>query len=146
MTSLRIRIGAVCREDDEILLVEHEKDGKRYWLLPGGGMRVGETAEEALVREVFEETSLTVEVGRQLYVCESISPDRTRHIVHLVFEASRVGGSPGASADPRVRASAFVPIESLPNIILYPPVSPWLMKGFKHGFTEHLEYLGEMWE
>ncbi len=145
MTSLRIRVGAVCHEDDSLLLVEHEKLNERYWLLPGGGMRVGETAEDALAREVAEETSVRVDVGRLLCICESISSDRTRHIVHFVYEASRISGTTGKSRDPRVRRSAFAPVDSLCGLTLYPPIQNWLTKGLSDGFAEAPEYLGSMW-
>jgi len=145
MTSLRIRVGAICRENESILLVEHEKGGERYWLLPGGGMRAGEVAADALAREVFEETSIKVETGRLLCVCESISPDHTRHIVHFVYEAGRISGVPGGSRDPRVRGSAFVPIVSLDKMTIHPPFQSWLMERLSGGFADTPEYLGAMW-
>jgi 8-oxo-dGTP diphosphatase len=145
MTSIRIRVGAVCLENNSVLLVEHEKNHDRYWLFPGGGMHASETAEEALVREVLEETSVGVEVGRPLCICESISPDRERHIVHLLYEAKRISGSPGKSQDPRVRRSAFVLLDGLDKLTLYPPIQDWLTKQLADGFADTPEYLGAMW-
>ena len=145
MTSLRIRVGAICHENEAILLVEHAKDDKRYWLLPGGGMQVGETARDALAREVFEETSVKVEAGRLLCICESIYPDRTRHIVHFLYEARRLSGLPGGSRDPRVHRSAFIPVDSLDGMTVYPPFQAWLMDRLSDGFPDTPEYLGAMW-
>ena len=55
--------GAIVR-DDQILLIRHthHDDGRSYWLLPGGGIEPGETAEACVAREMWEETSLTVRV------------------------------------------------------------------------------------
>ena len=145
MTSLRIRVGAICHENESILLVEHEKGDNRYWLLPGGGMQAGERAVDALAREVFEETSVKVEVRRLLCVCESISPDCARHIVHLLYEARRLSGVPGESRDPRVRGSAFIPIGSLDKLTIYPPFQTWLTQRLSGGFPAEPEYLGAMW-
>ncbi len=145
MSGLRIRIGAVCCEKGSILLVEHEKDGMRYWLLPGGGLKADETMETALVREVAEETSVTVQANRLLCICESISPDRKRHIVHFLYKAHRVCGSPGASRDPRVRGSSFIPLDQLDNLVLYPPIEAWLVNQLTTKSPEIPEYLGAMW-
>lgn len=145
MTSVRIRVGAICCERDSILLVEHEKGHERYWLFPGGGLKVDETAEDALAREVLEETSIKVSVGRPVCICESISPNHERHIVHFLYEARRISGSPGKSRDPRVRRSELIPLSLLKDLTLYPPVQEWLTKRLSDGFAYRPEYLGAMW-
>ncbi|MBI5115382.1 NUDIX domain-containing protein [Candidatus Poribacteria bacterium] len=150
MTSLRIRVSAICRKNDSLLLVEHEKEGLRYWLLPGGGMQAGETAGDAVVRETLEETSLRTKSGRLVCICESVSPDRSRHIVHFLYESTLVpvqeappGGS--GSLDPRVRRHEFIPVSSLKKLTLYPPIQEWLIKGLSEGFLDAPEYLGALW-
>ncbi len=57
----KVRVGAIIRNDDQVLLIHRFKNGEEYWVLPGGGVEDKETLEEALLREVMEETSLTVE-------------------------------------------------------------------------------------
>lgn len=54
------RVGAVIRKGDEVLLIHRHKNGEEYWVLPGGGVEDEETLEEALRREVMEETSLAI--------------------------------------------------------------------------------------
>lgn len=54
------RVGAVIRRGDMVLLIHRHKNGEEYWVLPGGGVEDEETLEEALRREVMEETSLEV--------------------------------------------------------------------------------------
>ena len=51
-------------DGDRLLLIRHQNfsDGSSYWLLPGGGMEEGETAEGCLARELKEETNLDVRV------------------------------------------------------------------------------------
>jgi ADP-ribose pyrophosphatase YjhB (NUDIX family) len=142
---LRIRVAAICRRNDALLLVEHEKEGQRYFLLPGGGMRRGERAEAAIAREVLEETTVRIEPKRLVCVCESIAPERDRHIVHFIFEALYIDGAPGVSQDPRVRGSLFAPIDSLETVQLRPPIQRWLLERLPQGFPQHLEYLEAMW-
>jgi ADP-ribose pyrophosphatase YjhB (NUDIX family)/SAM-dependent methyltransferase len=60
--------GAVIRGDRILLIRNHEKaTGRRYWLLPGGGLEAGESPEECVRREIREETHLEVTVERMLY-------------------------------------------------------------------------------
>jgi 8-oxo-dGTP diphosphatase len=42
-------------------------DGQEYWTLPGGGIQPGETAEQAVMREVAEETGLELLTADFLY-------------------------------------------------------------------------------
>lgn len=48
-------------------MVLHQHDGRSYWTLPGGGVEVGETPLQAVVREVKEETGLDAQVSRFLF-------------------------------------------------------------------------------
>jgi 8-oxo-dGTP diphosphatase len=59
-------VGAVIRDDEgRLLLIKRgHEPGAGLWSLPGGRIEPGETDIEALVREMREETGLTVKVGR----------------------------------------------------------------------------------
>ena len=78
--------------------------------------RADETIEEALEREVREETGLDIQVGDLLYVCDVVKA----HVVHLSFECRRVGGALGAvepGADTRpIRVVEFVKLADLPSL------------------------------
>lgn len=94
-----VGVGAVILDDDGRLLCV--KRGRApamgRWSLPGGRIEAGETATEAVAREVFEETGLVVEVSNLIGHVDIITDDR--HYVVLDFAAVAVGGTPEAGDD-----------------------------------------------
>ncbi|MCP4391574.1 MAG: NUDIX hydrolase, partial [Gammaproteobacteria bacterium] len=64
---MRPRVCAAILREDKILMVRHEHNGRSYWTLPGGGVEPGERREQAVVREVLEETHLQAKVVRFLF-------------------------------------------------------------------------------
>lgn len=63
---MRVRAVAILIEDDRVALIERQRSGRHYFTFPGGGVEQGETPEQAVVREVEEETGLRVVVQRKL--------------------------------------------------------------------------------
>jgi 8-oxo-dGTP diphosphatase len=69
-------VGALIFREDYILLIERGKEPlKGYWSLPGGVVEVGETLEQAIRREIREETSLEIEILEVLEIFERIMRD-----------------------------------------------------------------------
>ena len=95
----RVRVSAILRWHGRILLCRHEKRGVEHWLLPGGGVRSGESLTQALQRELDEETGLIedgdeIPVEGPVAIIDSISPERSlwsKHVVHIVFAAELDG-------------------------------------------------------
>lgn len=67
VTRMRPRACAAIIRNDAILMVRHHDGRREYWTLPGGGLKPGETPEQAALREVWEETRLHARIARFLY-------------------------------------------------------------------------------
>lgn len=66
---LNIRVGAIIMRDHKILMVGNKRSDYLYSV--GGRIKFGETAEEAVIREVMEETGVKMEVDRLGFVHEN---------------------------------------------------------------------------
>ena len=99
-----VGVGAIVIEEDRVVLVKRGHPPLRgKWSIPGGVLEVGETLRKAVVREVREETGLTVEPGELLGVFERVLPDERGkfqyHYVLIDFLCRRVSGELAAGDD-----------------------------------------------
>jgi 8-oxo-dGTP diphosphatase len=146
--TIRIRCAAVLIRDDEILLVKHRKNGCEYWLLPGGGLEPGETVTQATERELLEECGVTVQCDRLLFMAETLAPDNSRQILHLVFLAQLLGGEPRLceSDSERLVAVAWVHRKTLASVTFYPDFRAELLHHWNMEFLLQSECLGNLWK
>ena len=69
---LNLRVGAIIMKGDKFLMVENDLFDHMYSV--GGRIKFGETAQEAVVREVYEETGVKMEVDRLGFIHENFFP------------------------------------------------------------------------
>lgn len=113
--------GAITRAGS-ILMVNHQHDGRSYWTLPGGGVEPGETAEEAVMREAWEETGLTTRVVDLLYRITYLST-AGKEVVERCFLLEAIGDAdPALGYDPELsgkqpmlRGIGCFPLETVRN-------------------------------
>src|SRR6476646_2063474 len=92
-----VGVGAVVLDGSRVLLIKRgHAPLKGQWSLPGGGVETGETLEQAIAREVLEETGLTIDVGPMVEVLDRISRDADgrveNHYVLIDFVGRPSGG------------------------------------------------------
>lgn len=144
-----IRVGVIVIQDNKILLINHLRDGKRYWVLPGGKLRQVETLKECGEREVEEETSLKVKVSELLFTGETIWPDGEKHIVNFFFrgipQSGEVKKPSWCFPDEKWDIPEFVPLEDLKKISLFPDIADAILEiASKKEISSR--YLGNIWK
>lgn len=93
--SPRLAVRAVLVEDGHILMVNAWPDGQSPLMCaPGGGVEVGSSLPDNLIREVQEETGLVIEVGAPCLVNEFHDPSGSFHQVDVYFRCSVAADSP----------------------------------------------------
>jgi ADP-ribose pyrophosphatase YjhB (NUDIX family) len=94
----------------EVLLVRHSYQEPGAWMLPGGGMRRGESAERAAERELAEETGCELLDARELDI-ETVPLAGARNHSHLVLASTRDAPRPDGR---EILAAAFFSHDALP--------------------------------
>lgn len=122
--ALSQRARLILIRDDAIALIERRRTGRRYYVLPGGGVEAGETPTEAAAREAIEELGVTVAVGRPV---AALLRDGVRQ---QFFLATSIGGCFGTGQGPEMRGAyppergtyraVWLPLVALPTIDLRP--------------------------
>ena len=116
-------VGIVFSFDQSQVLLILRRDVP-VWVLPGGGIDPGETAEEAVVRELLEETGLTVKI--ETLVGHYFPINRLAKKT-AVFSLSVVAGTPMPS--PETKQATFFSLDHLPQ--MPPPYLEWIKDALK---------------
>jgi 8-oxo-dGTP diphosphatase len=99
-----LAVSAAIIRGDRILLARRARGpALGVWTLPGGVVEAGETLTEALLREVAEETGMTVEpvalAGHREVVVRDVGGRVSRHFVILCFASRWIAGEPNLNEE-----------------------------------------------
>ncbi|MEL6644983.1 MAG: NUDIX hydrolase [Pseudomonadota bacterium] len=120
----RIAVRGIVMADDRLLLV-NAWPGNQSKLLcaPGGGVEPGQSLPENLIREIHEETGLTVEVGDVVLVNEFHDPRSTFHQIDIYFRCEILAGqldSTWQDVDGVVHDRRFVTRDEMATLMVKP--------------------------
>ena len=115
-TTPLLTVDVIIRMPDDGVVLVRRRNRPQGWALPGGFVDVGETLEEAAVREAREETGLEVELEGQFHAYSDPGRDPRGHTVSMVFLGRAAGGPRGASDAAEARA---FPLEELPEPLVF---------------------------
>jgi ADP-ribose pyrophosphatase YjhB (NUDIX family) len=131
---MRVEVRAVIYDEGQIVTTSETRHGKRHRALPGGRVERWETVEEALIREVHEETGLLIEPGKLLYVAQVVSRFNL-HDLNLVFAATikKHGIDRYKLLDPT-------------DPTIFPPLASHLSEGIAHDWPDSSYWLGNIFD
>lgn len=137
-------VRAIITKNDQLLVMHRDKHGSQYYTLVGGRVQQGETAEEALKREVKEETGLDVTSARLVFTEEYDEPYNSQAIYLCevapfdkvaIGEASEEGFMNRMGIN--IHTPAWVYTNSLAKLhFRTPALHQALIKAFKDGFPK----------
>ena len=131
LAPVRPSIKAIIVRDAHLLVIANRNAADDiFYILPGGGQEPLESAPQTLQRECLEEIGVSVRVGALLYVRDYIAKNHEFahespffHGLELMFECSIEDGlepQTGSVPDEWQTGVAWLPLEQLPNLPLYP--------------------------
>ena len=114
-----VGVGVVVFRGADVLLIQRGKPPRLgQWSLPGGMQEVGETVQEAGIREVMEETAVAVRLGGLVDVLDTIRRDDDGRVqIHYTlvdFWGEWHGGEPTPGSD--AIGAAWVPLDNVDGL------------------------------
>jgi mutator protein MutT len=114
--------GVIIHKNKILLTKRGNEPGYGKWGLPGGVVELGEKVDDAVKREVFEETGIEVETIKILTVFDSIRKDKTGkirfHYILIEFLCRYIQGDIHSSDD--ALDAKWVPLEKLDEFDIMP--------------------------
>lgn len=107
-----------CGEDSIVLIRRKNEPFKGSWALPGGFVEYGETVEDAVKREVKEETGLDIKLKDISGIYSAPDRDPRGHTVTICYLAHKTGGELKADTD-ALQAKCFKVDEALENRLAF---------------------------
>ena len=121
-TNYNLGVGGAVIKDDKLLMVRRaSRRGRGNWQIPGGFVEQDETMEQAVVREVKEESGVTAEVVGVLGIRNRYDPDNGNS-TYVILALSPVSGEP-APDEYEVDMAAYFSLAEIDSLEQVPPIN-----------------------
>lgn len=147
----RIRVAVLVFKDNKILLVKHAHPGTGFtwWVPPGGGLQGNETIFDCAKREVWEETGLSVEIGKIAYIRQFIYKELKQNNIDIYLTTTLSKGTETIKniekkgADEHyIKELKYFSKDEIKNVTVYPEIlKEQLWEDYKEGFPE-IKFIG----
>ena len=121
-TNYNLGVGGAVIKDDKLLMVRRaSRRGRGNWQIPGGFVEQDETMEQAVVREVKEESGVTAEVVGVLGIRNRYDPDNGNS-TYVILALSPVSGEPTPD-EHEVDMAAYFSLAEIDSLEQVPPIN-----------------------
>ena len=145
MSRVEVRVAVMLVRGKKILLVRHRKHNRTYWVLPGGRVEYGETIEQTAKREMKEETNLNIKLNKLVFVDETITENKHRHVINLYFTAKALSGKLKVAKGKVLQEAKFFSPKEVKDLVILPHIKEDLQLAWANGFKGRAKYLGNRW-
>jgi len=142
----RIRAVAIIINNNKVLVMHRIKQGKEYYVFPGGGVENNETIEQAVLREVQEETSLEIKIEKLLYhhiyendIKKGFYTEQFFYLCRYISGEPKLGDGNESEemkeSNDNFYNPAWYEIKNLSQLLLYPlEICDWFVEDIKTNF------------
>ncbi len=134
---------AIIIYNNQLLVMHRNKFGKEYYTLIGGNVEMGETTEQALVREVRDETSLKIASYRHVCTEEAGSIYGNQYIYLCEYPGGDIELSPESDEahinklGKNLYTPMWLPLDKLADVpFVSERLKQFILEGLRHGFPD----------
>ena len=141
----RTRAVGIVINNQHVLLIQRRVEGKEYYVFPGGGVEEGEEIEDAVLRELYEETTVKASIQKLIYHFNYLDQDSE----HFFYLCNYIDGTPelgeGNEKKEMEAGNAYYkplwfPIKNLSQTTIYPmEARNWLIADINNNFVDEVK-------
>ncbi len=139
-----IRSATILIKENKVLLVGSKYENGEFYLFPGGGLKYGETLEQAAIRETLEETGKKVKIIKPVYINEYINKkNKSERVVNIFFlaEIDKDDKSRLTDDNGKIKEIKWIKLNNLTDVNLKPEfIKNNLNKDFENNFSNSVIY------